>query len=188
MHRYELIKHRVDVNAKPWVIVGTGQSIANLKDPENYNVWAINHSIKHLKKCEVLSIFDGQAFREIDYTQYKYNVLLTRTISLSFVDLTDQNLCFVEFEVDQFRMNNVKFFPEQADAHQNSASMAVFILGKFGIKKIYHAGLDGGVGRHSMFMHEKSALSEQGNPISYNRHFDGCKYWAEHFGIELIKL
>ena len=127
-------------------------------------------------------MFDPLAFEEIDYKQYEYDYLLTRTLSIDHVDRDDPKTCFVEF-IDDIKQVG-QHFTMSPSTLTNSSAMAVNILGQFGIKRIYLAGIDGGAGRHEMFMQHPSAQFT----LTYDRHKLGMDHWAKYRKIELVKL
>lgn len=182
MNHYVSIQEKINIAAKPWCIVGTGPSMTKLTNPQIYNIWAINLAIRHTKQAEVLSLFDAPIFKEINPLEYSYQALLTRTTCINLVTGLP-NVYFVEYREDVSAIGT-QYFKIPPSTLTNSAAMAINILGHFNVKKIFLAGVDGGCGRHEVFNESPTSVADH----NYDRHWNGCLYWAAHWKIELVKL
>lgn len=184
--KYSDIKSSMDILSKPWCIVGTGKNVTNLSDFNKFNLWVINHAIHYTLQAEVWSLLDDLAIQECNPLLYEYDHMITRTRNIEMVK-DFHRVYGIEFQQD-IDQTGIRLYPDQPHgALTNSSAMAVNILGKWGVKRIYMAG-HGGTGKHEMFDGFTSCRASIDQALTYDKHYKGCEYWADHWKVELLHL
>jgi hypothetical protein len=175
-------------HAKPWLILGTGESLAQYKPEylEQFNIWAIYAAIDVPGYADVLHyqdtqvpIYDGPIPRSYRYCAIRHTKAGTyqpeRAVNITYKeDFTDHGLN-----------------PDEADyPRSNSTSFAFLFLASNGVKKIHTLGIDdGSTGFCDLISPLYRAINAPFiSEDQFNLENATNDHWCRTYGAEWIKL
>lgn len=166
---------------KPWLIAGTGPSLANWK-PEyigRFNIWTINAAIDVTGYADICAFHDAEIYHSKkllkQHPEAKY--FLTRTIN-------QLNSVYNPTIYAQLKRDPDKGFITHT--RHNSSGFAWYYLGKVcGLKQIHCIGIDGG---KTVFTNLKKEYQEAENGTNFNIHNHAMKHYQNECGYKIIKL
>lgn len=174
-HVSKLFKNE-NYKIKPWLLVGKGPSFEKIKEInlQNYNLFSLNSSITKLENVDIAHLIDFDVFEQHQDSFYKNAKYILLPINphikgsptkTTILDLarTNETLNKLITEKRLFWYNHLskklylgtsnfkKIFHKKHNVRHFSAEAAFSILGSYGIKEIYSAGIDGGNNYHQEF-------------------------------------
>ena len=162
--------------AKPWLVVGTGQSLENWKPTDEYNIWTINAAIDVTKYADIAALHDPiiyQSPTKFIKSPINARYILTRTCSTP----TTSNTIFVQFAID----------PNKGLPQHNTLNSSGFAFSFLcpRVKTIYTLGIDGGRGT---FKGLKESYQHNERAEDFNAHNQAMSNYVKQHGTEIIRL